>query len=89
MKKLLTCLLLLVLMAGILSGCWSRKELQELAIVLGAGVDRTPDGQVQLTLQLSRPSVMPAGPQGGLSERRRLPGRFREQVKQFLTLREG
>ncbi len=61
MKKLLACLTLFVIMSGFLSGCWSRKELSELAIVLGAGVDRTPDNQVRLTLQLARPGAFVGG----------------------------
>ncbi|OPX89356.1 MAG: Spore germination protein B3 precursor [Pelotomaculum sp. PtaB.Bin117] len=65
MKKPLSCLLLLIFMAGILSGCWSRRELSELAIVLGAGIDRTPDGQVMLTLQLAKPSTITGGWGGG------------------------
>lgn len=66
MRKLLACLALSIFMAGILSGCWSRRELGELAFVLGAGVDRTPDGQVQLTLQLARPGALAgAGGEGG------------------------
>ncbi|MDF9408402.1 MAG: Spore germination protein B3 precursor [Pelotomaculum sp. PtaB.Bin013] len=65
MKKLLACLLLLFFMAGVSSGCWSRKELNELAIVLGAGVDRTPDAQVRLTLQLAKPSASAGGSAGG------------------------
>lgn len=61
MRKLLACLALLIIVAGVLSGCWSRKELSELAIVLGAGVDRTPDDQVRLTLQIARPHAFAAG----------------------------
>jgi len=61
LKKVLAFLALLVIGAGIMSGCWSRKELNELAIVLGVGVDRTPDDQVQLTLQLARPSAFVGG----------------------------
>jgi len=65
LRKLLACLFLLITMISISSGCWSRKELSELAIVLGAGVDRTPDDQVELTLQLARPSASVAGTTGG------------------------
>ncbi|OPY61111.1 MAG: Spore germination protein B3 precursor [Pelotomaculum sp. PtaU1.Bin065] len=65
LRKLLVCFLLLLMMACVLSGCWSRKELGELAIVLGAGVDRTPDDQVRLTLQLARPSASAGGAVGG------------------------
>ncbi len=35
--------------------------MSELAIVLGAGVDRTPDNQVRLTLQLARPGAFTGG----------------------------
>ena len=61
MKKLLACLTLFVVLSGLLSGCWSRKELGELAIVLGAAVDRAPDNQVRLTLQLARPRSFAGG----------------------------
>lgn len=61
MRKLLACLALLVLATGFSSGCWSRRELSELAIVLGAGVDRAPDNQVRLTLQLARPGSFTGG----------------------------
>jgi spore germination protein KC len=61
LKKLLACLALFVIMCGFLSGCWSRKELGELAIVLGAGVDRAPGNQVRLTLQLARPRAFAGG----------------------------
>ncbi|OPX83511.1 MAG: Spore germination protein A3 precursor [Pelotomaculum sp. PtaB.Bin104] len=64
MRKLLACLFLLILMTSILSGCWSRKEMGELAIVLGVGVDRAPDGQVELTLQLAKPSAFAGGGEG-------------------------
>jgi spore germination protein KC len=39
--------------------------MSELAIVLGAGVDRTPDNKVQLTLQLARPAAFAGGAESG------------------------
>lgn len=39
--------------------------MSELAIVLGAGVDRTPDNRVQLTLQLARPAAFAGGAESG------------------------
>ena len=65
MRKLLACLFLFTIISGVLCGCWSRKELGELAIVLGVGVDRTPDGQVRLTLQLAKPRAFAGGASGG------------------------
>jgi len=34
----------------ILSGCWDRKELNEIALIRAIGIDRTEDGQVEVTL---------------------------------------
>lgn len=58
-------LLLILLVLISLSGCWSRREMSELAIVLGAGVDRTPDNRIQLTLQLARPGAFAGGAEAG------------------------
>ncbi|MCL6639278.1 MAG: Ger(x)C family spore germination protein, partial [Firmicutes bacterium] len=58
-------LLLTALVLTLPCGCWSRKELSELAIVLGAGVDRTPDNKVQITLQLARPAAFGGGAEAG------------------------
>lgn len=60
-KIIVLTLLVAVILTG---GCWDRRELNELAIVLGAGVDRLPDGRIQLTLQLARPSAFGGG-EGG------------------------
>lgn len=65
MTRRVICLVLGLLLLTGLSGCWSRREMSELAIVLGAGVDRTPDNRVQLTLQLARPAAFAGGTQGG------------------------
>lgn len=42
MKKELT-VILLILLTLLLSGCWSKRELSELAIVVGLGVDKVDD----------------------------------------------
>lgn len=54
-------LLLVVFSLVFLGGCWSSKELSDLAIVLGAGVDRTPDNKVRITLQIARPAAFSGG----------------------------
>lgn len=59
-RKTIVLILVLAVMTG---GCWDRRELSELAIVLGTGVDRLPDGRVRITLQLARPSAF--GGEGG------------------------
>ncbi|MGB9886999.1 MAG: Ger(x)C family spore germination protein [Moorellales bacterium] len=58
-------LLLLVLLGGMLSGCWSRREITELAVVLGTGVDWTPQGKIRLTVQIARPTAFVGGTAGG------------------------
>lgn len=47
------CLLLLLL-----PGCWNRRELNTLAIVQALGIDRTEDGQINVSLQLLKPSAI-------------------------------
>lgn len=46
-------------------GCWNRRELDELAIVLGTGVDLLKDGQINLSLQIVKPGEMKGGTEGG------------------------
>ncbi|MCK8488373.1 Ger(x)C family spore germination protein [Paenibacillus sp. MBLB2552] len=47
-----------------LCGCWSRKELTDLAIVSATGVDRK-DNQWELTYQLVTPAASASGTSGG------------------------
>ncbi|KUK52757.1 MAG: Germination protein, Ger(X)C family [Desulfotomaculum sp. 46_296] len=54
MKKAVICLLLLTLLFT--GGCWDLNELNSIAIVLGTGIDKTPDGEVELTLDIALPS---------------------------------
>lgn len=70
MIKKAAVLLLLVFLTGLPGGCWSRREITEVAVVLGAGVDWTADGRVRLTVQIARPSALAGGGEagGGLHE---------------------
>lgn len=50
--KITTCILLIIS----LSGCWNRRELDTLGIVMGIGVDKPIEsGEVQLTVQIVKP----------------------------------
>lgn len=42
------------------TGCWSRREINELALVLAAGIDRTPRGEIQVTAQFPIPRPLGA-----------------------------
>ncbi|MGB9803180.1 Ger(x)C family spore germination protein [Desulfofundulus sp.] len=58
-------LLIMLLLTGLTEGCWSRKELTEVAIVLGTGVDWTKEDKIRLTLQIARPGAFTAGGEAG------------------------
>lgn len=40
------------------SGCWSRREIEDLAFVMAIGVDRSPSGNIQMTAQFAKPEAM-------------------------------
>jgi spore germination protein KC len=56
--------LLLLLCVLMLSGCWSRRELNELMIVLGIGLD-WEDGEFLVSFQVVNPSEISTMPKGG------------------------
>ncbi|UKS28240.1 Ger(x)C family spore germination protein [Paenibacillus sp. HWE-109] len=62
--KRLLCLLLLLAFAVEAAGCWDRREINDLAIVLAVGVDRNPNNNILLSAQLFIPKVAGGGPQG-------------------------
>ncbi|MED3944668.1 Ger(x)C family spore germination protein [Priestia megaterium] len=64
MKRKGAFLLLLMTMVVLLSSCWSKKELTDLAIVSAVGIDKTKDGY-QLTFQIINPGNVAGGMQGG------------------------
>ena len=64
MKKIL-CMLSLVGVI-LLSGCWDRVEINDLAIVTAAAIDETDDNQIELSLQVFIPKALGSGGgQGG------------------------
>ncbi len=54
-------------------GCWNRRELNSLAIVMGVGVDKGEEkNSVEVTVQIVQPSVLKsAGKGSGESPRAR------------------
>ncbi|MCM3768968.1 Ger(x)C family spore germination protein [Priestia aryabhattai] len=65
MKRKGLFLLLMMTMTVLLSSCWSKKELTDLAIVSAIGIDKTKDGRYHLTLQIINPGNVAGGMQGG------------------------
>lgn len=60
-------LLALFLLGILLTGCWDRVEVENLAIVLAMGVDPAPEGEGYLfTAQVARPSLLGKGGGGAM-----------------------
>ncbi|TYO97301.1 Ger(x)C family spore germination protein [Desulfallas thermosapovorans] len=83
MIKKALCLLLTISLILPLVGCWNRKELSELAIVLAAGLDSTPQGNIVLTIQIARPNAFGSA-QGGQQ-----PGGGGQQNNVWVLSQEG
>lgn len=47
----------------LLSGCWDRKEVNDLALIVGLGIDQTKDGKIMLTVELIVPKAVGGGGQ--------------------------
>ncbi|WP_068504953.1 Ger(x)C family spore germination protein [Paenibacillus kribbensis] len=55
MKAVISTILILSLLASLLTGCWDRRELNEIGITVGLGVDKEGD-QVRVSAQVVVPS---------------------------------
>ncbi|WP_245780846.1 Ger(x)C family spore germination protein [Gracilibacillus orientalis] len=49
----------------LLTGCWDRKETNDLWIVTGVGLDQPKDGEVEVTVEIPSPSGNEGGGTGG------------------------
>ncbi|WP_394231483.1 Ger(x)C family spore germination protein [Niallia oryzisoli] len=58
MKKIAPIIITLLIIIG-LTGCWSSKELSEIAIVTAMGIDRTQDGY-RISIQIVNPGAIAA-----------------------------
>ena len=67
MKRIV--ILLLIMLTGLAGGCWSRKEIMEVAVVLGTGVDQAADGRIRLTVQIARTEAFAGGAEAGAGGR--------------------
>ncbi|WP_349407457.1 Ger(x)C family spore germination protein [Pseudalkalibacillus sp. SCS-8] len=60
-KMLIPCICLIFL----LSGCWNSRELNEIGIAVGMGIDKTEGDQVLVTVQLVNPAEISTKQSGG------------------------
>ncbi|NLY43368.1 MAG: Ger(x)C family spore germination protein [Clostridiaceae bacterium] len=52
----------------ITSGCWNNHDITDVSIAVAAGLDKTEDDTIELTLQLVKPAVVRARKYGGFEE---------------------
>lgn len=48
---------------GLLTGCWDRREMDELAFVMATGLDLSEDGELETSLQIAVPTGIPGSSQ--------------------------
>ena len=58
-------LLLLIMILPALAGCWSRHEIEDLAVVGAAALDAAPGAQVRLSVFITYPRAIAGGPSMG------------------------
>jgi spore germination protein KC len=57
---------LLLWMVSLLTGCWNKRELNEMAIVMAMGVDKVEEtGEYRVTFQVVNPGTVAPGTTGG------------------------
>jgi spore germination protein KC len=60
-------MLLLCLPSIFLTGCWDRTEVNDLALILAAGIDKGKENNVELSAQIYIPQGSQGGQQSGMS----------------------
>lgn len=53
--------LLVLFCCLILSGCWDRREIENLGFVLMAGLDQMPNDRIMITVQVAKPFAIASG----------------------------
>ena len=67
MKKILSFFFMFLIITSLLTGCWSKKELNELAIVTSLGIDKTDDGYL-VSVQVLNPGELAGNNISGRTE---------------------
>lgn len=66
MKRYVKSLILILFVISFLTGCWNRRELNELAIAMGMGIDKVGD-RYRVSIQVVNPKEVTADKGGGLA----------------------
>lgn len=62
MKRII---ILIILIAFLLSGCWDKKEINQLAFVQGLGIEKGKDNLIRLVVQILKPGLLTSGGSSG------------------------
>ncbi|SDM84383.1 spore germination protein KC [Fictibacillus solisalsi] len=62
--KITFIILLFLSSSFLLAGCWDRKEVNDMAFVLGAAIDKRGDKNIELTIQVLQPRNVSGSQQG-------------------------
>lgn len=74
--------LIIFVILGLMTGCWDRNEMDDLALVMASGIDLTDDGQLEITLQIALPTGIPSAVQSG--ERQEISHRHLGQREELI-----
>ncbi len=58
MTKRILIIMMIICWGNIFAGCWDRQEMENLAFVLGLGLDQGPQGKLLLTAQIAVPAKL-------------------------------
>lgn len=65
MKKFACFVLIVIVSCGMLSGCYDKREIDEMAYVMAIGLDLGKTNTARVTIQFANPSVIAGGGDGG------------------------
>lgn len=68
-KKVIITILIVLVTQFILVGCWDNVDITERAYVSAIGLDKRPDGKLDVTLQIIKPAIIRAYQETGSQEK--------------------
>ncbi|MCM3654755.1 Ger(x)C family spore germination protein [Metabacillus litoralis] len=66
-KKSIPFILLLFFTMVFLAGCWDRTEVNDIALIMAAGIDKSDDEKIELSVQVFIPKPSESGQQEGMA----------------------
>lgn len=89
------CVVLLIILS-LATGCWDRREMDDLALIMGSGIDLTDDGLIEVSYQIALPTGIPSAVKSGGSQKQvvvisakgddfqEANGRIQEQMSRYI-----